>query len=74
MACRKALCWRIRFAGVSKAQRATDRPCLGKALRYDPGGYDVPMTEAARKVLVLKKGRGRANDDLGYAISVYSIL
>ena len=37
-------------------------------------GYDVPIIEAARKVLVLKKGRGGANDDVGYAISVYSIL
>ena len=62
------ICWSEQGAARS------DRPCLGKALRYDPGGYDVPMTEAARKMLVLKKGRGRANDDVGYAIPVYSIL
>ena len=36
-------------------------------------GYDVLMRNC-KKVLVLKKGRGRANDDVGYAISVYSIL
>ena len=36
-------------------------------------GYDVPI-RSRNGVLVLKEGRGRAYDDVGYAISVYSIL
>ena len=36
-------------------------------------GYDVPIRNC-KKVLVLKEGRGGAYDDVGCAISVYSIL
>jgi hypothetical protein len=57
--------------GLEKAQRATDRPCLRKALRYDPGGFDAPIIRSCKKVFVLKEGRGRAYDGVGYAISVY---
>jgi hypothetical protein len=38
-----------------------------------PAGYDAPMIGSCKQVLVLEEGRGRAYDDMRYAIS-YSIL
>jgi len=48
---------------------------MRKALRYDPRGRRLANYEKPQQnVLVLKNGRGRVYDDVGYATSIYSVL